>query len=206
MRQPILLGLAVISSCLCQPVQALDASAIYRAVQERYRKIRTLSGDFTQTICSHELGTCQVTRGQFWYSRPGRFRFEVNSPVAWVMVSDGEQTWQYWPDSNLVRRQPDGSNLFFDQVLGDSLGIWRATAAARLGDTIALDLEPADSLALCGPVRLSVLGPPYWIVGLTLTDFLGNEISYRFYRVKTDVKLPKSLFVFSPPKEAGYDE
>ncbi|OFV84425.1 MAG: hypothetical protein A3B65_06040, partial [Acidobacteria bacterium RIFCSPHIGHO2_02_FULL_67_57] len=98
---------------------------VVRAVERRYNQTRTLEADFIQR---YTLGsTTLVESGRVYFQKPGRMRWEYESPEKKLFLADGEYAYFYVPEEQQVRRQslkqaPD----------------WQATFALLLG---RVDLE-----------------------------------------------------------------
>ena len=61
---------------------------------EGYLKgLRTLSSRFEQTTLSNGGGRMVKSKGTFYLKRPGKFRWEYDSPVKQIIVADGKRVW-----------------------------------------------------------------------------------------------------------------
>lgn len=76
---------------------------VVRAVERRYNQTRTLEADFIQR---YTLGsTTLVESGRVYFQKPGRMRWEYESPEKKLFLADGEYAYFYVPEEQQVRRQ-----------------------------------------------------------------------------------------------------
>lgn len=57
--------------------------------------VETLSAHFTQTVLDSEGEVLEEAEGEFYLSRPGRFRWDYTDPYPQEIVADGERVWFY---------------------------------------------------------------------------------------------------------------
>ncbi len=84
---------------------ALSSSMVFaedknQTAGERYLKkfleqTQTLTASFQQTLRTHEGEVLQQTAGQFYLKRPGKFRWNYQTPFEQIIVSNGERIWIY---------------------------------------------------------------------------------------------------------------
>jgi len=185
---------------------AEDAATAFQAVRDRYSKVKSLTGQFKQTVCSEDLGYCMDLHGKFSLRRPNLFRLDVSDPERQVIVSDGEYTWFYWPDSNLVRKTPGGANPFFDILLGSPDHGVQAESVALEEDSKLIVLVPVDSMASFRDIRLNVSPKDYSIMRIALDDGFGTVTKFELSHVKRNPDLPAKTFVFAPPEGTVVEE
>ena len=66
---------------------------------------KTMSADFMQTLRSDDNEVLQESKGHFYLSRPGRFRWNYDQPYEQQIVCDGENVWVYDVDLQQVTVQ-----------------------------------------------------------------------------------------------------
>jgi outer membrane lipoprotein carrier protein len=76
---------------------------IVRILEARYRNIKTLKAAFLQTYRDGRSGI-QVESGTAYFSRPGRMRWEYESPETKLFVVDGKTVWFFVPADRTVTR------------------------------------------------------------------------------------------------------
>jgi len=76
---------------------------VVRAVESHYNRTRTLEADFIQR---YTLGpTTLVESGRVYFQKPGRMRWDYESPEKKLFLADGEYAYLYVPQEQQVRRQ-----------------------------------------------------------------------------------------------------
>jgi outer membrane lipoprotein carrier protein len=151
----------------------------------------------------------QSSFGQFYLSRPGKFRWNYQKPFAQEIVSNSEKVWFYDVDLEQVTSKP----------LDDSLG---ATPALLLTGQVNIDekfnLEEQGKDDDLNWIRLSPKneesGFKYILIGLNhgqlggmeLSDNFGQMTRIYFSNIKLNPVLNDTLFDFKPPKNVDVFE
>ncbi len=81
------------------------AKAIARLLEEHYSHAHTLSAVFLERY-SEGPRDAQIETGTVYFSRPGRMRWEYESPEKKLFVADGKTIWFYVPADHTVTRVP----------------------------------------------------------------------------------------------------
>jgi outer membrane lipoprotein-sorting protein len=166
---------------------------VLKSLSERYEKLRLWKADFTHTNYSTALGTSKMSKGNFVFSYPNRFRFSLNGPSEISdFISDGKQAWYIrYPKSRTepaqVQHLKDVSKLELDKYLILLRGLPRYSPESRkslLKDfqissrvdekNLTLILEPRRSEDLL-KVELSFEQLKEHPGGALITDSLGGE-------------------------------
>jgi outer membrane lipoprotein carrier protein len=88
---------------------ALPAAAAAPPAKERldaYLKgLNTLSAGFRQITLAADGGRMMESKGNFYLKRPGRFRWEYQSPVDQLIVADGDRVWLHDRELDQVSHQ-----------------------------------------------------------------------------------------------------
>ena len=80
-----------------------EAQSIVRVLEARYHSARTLKAIFLERY--HEGGRdVRAESGTVYFSRPGRMRWEYESPEPKLFVADGRTVWFYVPADRTVTR------------------------------------------------------------------------------------------------------
>ena len=163
----------------------------------------SLTAEFKQITLDENGNPAQTSYGEFFLSRPGKFRWSYKKPFVQEIVSSDDKIWFYDAD--------------FEQVtvkkLDDSLG---STPALLLSGDI--DLEDNFSLQQQGIdqdlqwIKLSPKnedsGFNYILIGLDdgilggmeLSDNFGQLTRIYFSDMKTNIQLDDALFKFIAPE------
>lgn len=87
---------AVVALALPVKAAAPDAARIRHALEARYQHARTLKAAFFERY-SDGSGGVQAESGTVYFSRPGRMRWEYESPEQKLFLVDGTNVWFYVP-------------------------------------------------------------------------------------------------------------
>ena len=71
---------------------------------------KTMSADFVQTLRTDDNEVLQESKGHFYLSRPGKFRWNYMTPYEQEIVSDGERIWIYDVDLQQVTVQKQSAS------------------------------------------------------------------------------------------------
>jgi len=166
---------------------------------------RSLQAGFTQVVFDRKGRQVQSSRGTMQFSRPGRFRWEYESPVSQLLVGDGEQVWMHDRDLNqvTVRRLDRALTGTPAALLAGSNEVEKAftiTAQPARDGLDWIEAVPRDSESAFAAVRLGFAGPE--IAAMEIVDGLGGRTFVRFESVQRNPRLSAQLFRFTPPRGA----
>jgi outer membrane lipoprotein carrier protein len=179
------------------------------ALEQTQRRVTDLKAPFRQAAHNKALNQTVEARGTLYLKKPGRLRWEYQTPTPQEVVSDGTRLWIYTPELKQVNVSaapaalagPAGSFL---QGLGQVrehfdarfLNPAQPTDAEGL---VVLDLQPKRPQPLMARLIISV-DPKSWLVRQAIVhDELGNTVTVRFGETVVNSGLPDALFVFVPP-------
>ncbi|PPD35493.1 MAG: outer membrane lipoprotein carrier protein LolA [Methylomonas sp.] len=169
----------------------------------------SLSAEFKQVSFNKAGQAAQSSFGQFYLSRPGKFRWNYQKPFAQEIVSNSGKVWFYDADLEQVTVKQ----------LDDSLG---STPALLLTGQVDIDekfiLQEQGSEDDLKWIKLSPKneesGFKYILIGLNngqlggmeLSDNFGQLTRIYFSNIKLNPALNESLFEFKPPKNVDVFE
>lgn len=197
----LFLGLAV-------PVlgAAPDVQAILRAVQTRYNRAQTIQVLFQQTYSMRGRAS-KTERGELSLRKPGRMRWQYDSPKGKLFISDGKLVYLYSPDFNRVQRsrvrESEDMRTPLALLLG-KLDFWRdfeRFEARPEGSDTRLKARPKSDQAPYTEVEF-VVSPSYEIKYLRIVGQDNSIMEFRFASEKLNPPLSDSLFRFTPPPGA----
>lgn len=196
----------ILSTCVLLLVVCSNVWAEESAINQlkAFLKASTsFSADFKQVSFNKAGQASQTSIGQFYLSRPGKFRWNYQKPFSQEIVSSGGKVWFYDADLEQVTVKQ----------LDDSLG---STPALLLTGEVDIDqkfiLEEQGSEEDLNWVRLSPKneesGFKYILIGLNhgqlggmeLSDNFGQLTRIYFANIKINPVLNETLFNFTPPK------
>jgi outer membrane lipoprotein carrier protein len=82
-----------------------SAKAIAGLLQEHYRRPRTLQAVFLERY-SESQKQARIESGTVYFKRPGRMRWEYDSPEKKLFLADGKTVWFYVPYDHTVTKAP----------------------------------------------------------------------------------------------------
>ncbi len=166
----------------------------------------SLSADFRALRLDEDRAVESEQTGRMAIKRPGRFRWDYQTPEASLIVSDGEMLWTYDPDlEQAMQRRVDeleGSNP--TQLLGGDADLDRdfeVMKAFRVGKVDWIEVKPKDVASDFDLVRLGFVEGT--INMMEMHDKLGYITQFALTNVVANGPLDDALFAFEPP--AGTD-
>src|SRR5271154_774428 len=82
---------------------ARDANQVRTALEARYQHARTLRASFFERYTDGN-GGASAESGTVYFSRPGRMRWEYESPEEKLFIVDGTNVWFYVPADRTASR------------------------------------------------------------------------------------------------------
>jgi outer membrane lipoprotein carrier protein len=179
------------------------------ALEQAQRRVTDLKAPFRQAAHNRTLNQTIDARGTLYLKKPGRLRWEYQTPTPQEIVSDGARLWIYTPELKQVNVSaapaalagPAGSFL---QGLGQVREHFQARFLNPAQPTdadglVVLDLTPKRPQPLLARLVVSV-DPRSWLVRQAVVhDELGNTVTVRFGETVVNSGLSDALFVFVPP-------
>lgn len=195
---------ALLLACLTLFPIAGHADALLR-LHDFVREIKTLSGSFNQTVYDRKGRKTQDAVGEFYFSRPGKFRWVYSKPYEQLIVGDGRKVWIY--DADLA--QVTERNM--DRAIGESPAALLAGSSeidrffdlkdAGQADGLEwLEATPKNKDGTFERVRLGFRGND--LLAMELKDNFGQRTLLKFSNLKDNPALKQELFSFTPPKGA----
>ena len=74
-------------------------------VTDFFTGLHTLQADFRQEVTDGNNKPLQSSEGHMWIKRPGRFRWDYETPYRQQLVADGKRLWSYDEDLEQVTVQ-----------------------------------------------------------------------------------------------------
>lgn len=177
------------------------------------KTVKSGRAEFTQTVTSParegESPRAKTSTGTFEFQRPGRFRFDYQTPFKQLIVADGQTLSLFDADLNQVTQRKQA------QALGSTPAALVAAAPdlRALKADFTLESAPArDGLewvkatpkARDGQLQNVQVGfQGDALSALEIVDSFGQRSVIKFSKVEVNPALPAGTFAFKPP--AGAD-
>jgi outer membrane lipoprotein carrier protein len=215
--------------CLSFPASNLRAanSQVQQAVaqlERRYRAAHTLEAAFLERYS----GNGQLLRGEAgtaYFRRPGKMRWEYESPEKNVFVVDGKTAWFYVPADHTVTRAPAKQSTDWRTPLALLAGEMKLSRiCARIEEASAVEPAAAGNIVLHCALRgaretpstpssndlqdagqeesvyLEVVPISGELSRVLIRESGGVEIEFRFAKWRFDPPVEDSLFRFDVPR------
>ena len=185
-----------------------------RKVEDQYANARTLSAKFLERY-SRGPGDVTLESGTVYFSRPGRMRWEYESPEQKLFLADGKHVWFYVPADRTATKAKTKESTDWHTPLALLAGKTRRGLFNRLCKRLEL-AEPSRSTAGSAPAYafrciakredapftdlLVEADSANRITRLLIHEPGGLETEFRFGDWRENPTLAESLFHFAPPK------
>lgn len=183
-----------------------------QSLVKQLSSIQSLTADFEQTTKTSNKANKkglsaqhmnQSFKGVMKVERPGKFYWQINSPVKQTIVSSGRTVWIYDPDLQQAVRQSLDEQVANTPALllsGNTSQIMKAYRITQPDRTKTYyTLYPRDQEGAFQSLTLS-FGAKNTPTLMILQDSLGQTTHVRFSNAKMNGKIPASTFNFTPPK------
>jgi outer membrane lipoprotein carrier protein len=234
---PRLLAAFLSIACLC--LTAIPNSAkqgdpaakrIVGLLEARYRTARTMQATFLERYTENHR-TVRVEAGTAYFRRPGKMRWEYESPEKNLFLVDGKTAWFYVAADHTVTRVPAKESDDWRtplSLLAGEAKLARICQQIHLSTSVAPE-NAADALLYCVPrgeepqhtdphphepnspehsegdaIFLEVAPGSGELVRVLVQGRGGVEIEFRFAQWKMDPLVPDSMFRFEAPPGVAF--
>ena len=187
------------------PVPAFAAGAIEQ-LKSFSSSTRSARGEFSQQLVKRTGQPAAAAKGEFAFSRPGRFRWEIQSPYQQLIVTDGSKLYFYDKDLKqvTVREAGDVISATPAAVLFGGADIDGAFTLKEQGEQDNLQwVEAVPKVADSGFDRIRVGLRDGLPAQMEVQDAFGQVNRFTFTRISRNAPVPDGEFSFTPP--AGVD-
>jgi len=212
----IAVALALALTAHASDARDSSARATVRAMETRYQHAHGLKAVFFE---SYNDGNGGVTgeSGTAYFSRPGRMRWDYESPEKKLFLVDGKNVWFYIPaDHTASRAKLSQSSDWRTPIailagkanVGEFCRDIQSVSAPQTGSAAVVP-APNDALLRCIPRQspssatlrevLFEVSPQSFLVRLVIREAGGITTEFRFGNWEEDSSIPESDFHFVPP-------
>lgn len=189
------LSLLLASLLLALPAYSQGVSAL----EEYYRSVHSLRGEFEQVTRSDAGEVMEASRGTLLIQRPDRFRWSYSEPFEQEIVADGSKLWVYDVDLEQVTVRP------LTEVLGVGPALLLSGDYAALEENFRIQPEQDGWLKLIPKrddwdfqsIRLQMeKGVPHVI---EVDSGLGQTTRLELTQLERNARIDAGQFKFTPP-------
>lgn len=179
-----------------------DAAALVRKVDDHYNHLSSLRAHYTERYAG--MGMDRTESGTLLLKKPGRMRWNYETPAGKVFVLDGKYAWFYTPGDAQAQRIPakqlDDLRSPLRFLLGhtqlqkelDSLTVTPEGAGFRITG-VPKGMEQRVKLLTLGVTAEGI------IQRMRLEEIDGAVTEFTFTEIEENVPVKNSDFVFHPP-------
>ncbi|HKX29604.1 MAG TPA: outer membrane lipoprotein chaperone LolA [Blastocatellia bacterium] len=180
---------------------------LIKALQAKYLKVTTLSADFTQIYTSSNERP-RTERGHLLLKKPGRMRWDYNTPEKKLFISNGRMIYEYVPSEKYVTRTPvkesDDLRAPFAFLLGrgnlrkefDQIEYSKESPTKSYHKVLRMvpkrTNEFKELLVEIDPGTLQ-------IARITVVDDDGSRSDFLFSNMRENIQINSAQFIFKPP-------
>ena len=163
----------------------------------------TLSADFRQVSLDKNGNPKQTSYGQFYLSRPGKFRWNYQKPFLQEIVSNGGKVWIYDADLEqvTVKKLDDSLGSTPALLLTGQVNVeekFKLEEQGREDGVNWIKLAPKDEESGFKYIFIGLENGQ--LAGMELSDNFGQLTRIYFTNIQINPGLSDSLFNFTPPK------
>ena len=183
-------------------VNAAVTQTAAQELQHLLSPINSLSAVFKQQVKDQDNNEYQRLTGNLKLMKPNHLRWNVVTPMAQLVISDGKLIWLYDPDLEQVVIQSFSDDFMANPIsilLGDLDQLNKDFYVTRR-DENTFSLEPTQPNSLFVSIQL-------WFIDTVLSrieyqDNFGQNTQLTLTQVKVNPSLAKTAFVFDIPQGA----
>jgi outer membrane lipoprotein carrier protein len=191
-----------------KPTSDLDLGTVIDRMQKRYDQAKDFHARFSQSYSRAVMGRTTLSTGQISFKKPGRMRWDYETPEARMFLSNGQVLWLYEPTEKQAFKQ-DLKTSQLPAALAFLMG--KGKIADEFDVSFAKDAKqgrPSDYRLALAPKQpqstyksiLFVVDPKEFLVRESvLVDSQGNTNHFTFDDLEVNGKVPDSAFKWTPP-------
>lgn len=177
-----------------------DAAALARKVQTFYESTRDLRARFIQTYTYAALGRRQVSKGALEVKKPGRMRWDYESPAGKTIAVSGSRLVQWEPDANqaFVDDHFDATAMSAAVTFLLGKGSLEREFLLSIGEGGTLVLRPRQPDPRVETVTLTA-GADGEVTRTRVVDGQGNVNDIAFEEIRRNTGIPDGRFEIALP-------
>ncbi len=183
-----------------------DIKSVVQSIQNNYEKIDDFHANFIQEQTVRALDKTQTAKGEVWFKKPGKMRWNYYSPYKDEIVSDGKVLWFYNDEdkqvieSEIAEVKDTQSTTTLLSGLGNLGELFDASFAEPsdldTNGNYLIDLKPKSEEEEYNKVTLSVDKKDKMVQSIFLYDPYGNLTKVTLEDVKINKGISDPLFTY----------
>jgi outer membrane lipoprotein carrier protein len=173
-----------------------------KQLNDFHHKVKSFQAHFTQQVLDAQGELQQEAQGLLYIQRPGRFRWDYQTPYEQLILADGKKLWIYDVDLEQVTvknidealGQTPAMMLSGDDELEGTFNISALPSEEGL-DWVALTPKSKDSSF----VRMTLGFLNGELIGMMLEDSFSQLTSVRFSNTTRNAVITNDMFEFTAP-------
>jgi outer membrane lipoprotein carrier protein len=204
---------------LASLASASDPNPVRRALEARYQHARTLKAEFYERY-SDGSGGVAAESGVVYFSRPGRMRWEYESPEQKLFLVDAKNAWFYVPADHTASRAKIRESSDWRTPLALLAGktdlsklcrrIELAGPESPEGKDLDVQGTGGDAMLRCVPRGSDAEGAATpdvllevdregWLTRIVIHEAGNAQTEFRFGNWAENLPVPEAKFHFQPP-------
>lgn len=190
------------------PASKLDVATVVERVQKRYDGAADFRARFNQTLNSAAFKRKTSLTGEVLLKKPGRMRWNYQTPDPKMYLADGNLLWLYEPEDQQAFKQDLRSSqlpaaLAFLTGKGQlatefEISFDKLPRVGRPGDYV-LSLSPRQPQAQVKSLIFVVDPRTFHVTESLITDAQGNTNDLLFSDIKINTRIADATFHWTPP-------
>ena len=186
----------------------LELQAVVDRIQKRYDGATDFRARFNQTLTNATFKRKTSMTGEVLLKKPGRMRWNYETPDKKMYLSDGEQLWLFEPEDNQAFKQDLKSSqlpaalafLTGKGKLGEQFDItFLKDAHVGAPRDYVLALSPRQPQSQVKAIVFVVDPDTFYVRESIITDSQANTNDLLFSDIKINGRLAEATFHFTPP-------
>ncbi len=167
---------------------------------------KTVRADFAQMVVAKNGKKPQQSAGVMMFSRPGKFRWQIEKPYSQLLVGDGDKVWIYDPDLRQVTVKKVGTALGGTPaaLLAGDTALTKNFTLREAGEREGMEwVEATPKMQDSGFEKLLLGFAGADLKAMELFDNFGQTTTLYFSHLERNPQISPAQFRFTPP--AGVD-
>ena len=175
---------------------------------EKHYSVTGFSAQFSQTSTIKAMDITDTASGKAIFKRPGKMRWEYETPERQTIITDGNTLWVFRPDDNqvMIGKAPSffkgGKGFSFLSDMTEIRQKFDMSLEKKAPEGFfVLTLLPREKTYDVVKIQLTVSKKTFDVVEIETYNSYGDETWFGFSNIQFKQKIDDSLFHFNIPKD-----